>query len=342
MSTNGNKQKLSPRARFLSGLLGGRKGERIPVGNPTSIACVELMEKAGVFFPEAHLDPRKMADLAAAGHEVLGFDTIMPEYSVVQEAAALGSEIDWGHKEKMPTAITHPVQEIEQLKIPKNLLEKPSFKVVLEAIEMLRHQYGDRVAIVGKVMGPWTTSYHLAGTEEFLVWTITDPDKVRRYLDAIKEVSITFARAQLKAGADVVVLGDHATGNMVSAKTYKTFLQPVHKEMVERIGGPVILHICGNCADRLRHIVDAGFHAYHFEWQVDAKKAAETVNHEMSLVGNISNISGLLNGTPEEVYKQARYGIEAGLDVLAPECAIPLTTRLANLRAIVEAAEEGW
>jgi len=62
----------------------------------------------------------------------------------------------------------------------------------------------------------------------------------------------------------------------------------------------------------------------------------------MSLVGNVSNTQGLFYGTPEEVYRQARYGIEAGVDVLAPECAIPLQTPLANLKAIVAAAEEGY
>jgi [methyl-Co(III) methanol-specific corrinoid protein]:coenzyme M methyltransferase len=35
-----------------------------------------------------------MAELALAGHEIVGFDTVMPEYSVVQEAAALGARID--------------------------------------------------------------------------------------------------------------------------------------------------------------------------------------------------------------------------------------------------------
>lgn len=342
MTTDGKRPTLSPRSRFLSGLLGGRRSDRIAVASPTSIVCVELMEAAGVFFPQAHLDAHKMAELAAAGHEIAGFDTIMPEFSVQQEAAALGCEMDWGHKMMMPDAKTHPIQEIEQLEIPANLLEKPSLRVVLDAISLLRHEYGDRVAILGKVMGPWTISYHLAGTEEFLVWTITDPDKVRRYLDTLKEVSITFARAQLRAGADAVTLADHATGDLISPQTYRDFLLPVHQEMVARIGGPLILHICGNCADRLRLIVEAGFHAYHFEWQVDARMAVETVNHEMSLVGNVSNTQALFMGTPEEVYKQARYAIEAGVDILAPECAIPLQTPLENLKAIVQAAEAGY
>lgn len=332
----------TPKRRFLSGLFGGRKGDRIAVASPTSIVSVELMEKTGAFFPEAHLDPVKMAQLAAGGYEVLGFDTVMPEFSVNQEAEALGCVVDWGSPTMMPDAKTHPVREISDLKIPENLLEKPSLKVLLRALELLRRSYGDHVGIIGKVMGPWTISYHLVGVQEFLLWTLIEPEKVRRLLDRLKEVSIAFARAQLQAGADVVVIADHATGDLVSPKTYQDFLLPVHREMNQRIGGPTILHLCGNCSDRLRLFVEAGFDAYHFEWQVDSKMAVEVINHEISLIGNIANRQVLFGGTPEDVYKQARYSIEAGVDILAPECAVPLQTPLANLKAIVEAAREGY
>ena len=333
---------LSPKRRFLSALFSGRKGDRPPVANPTSIVSLELMEKTGIFFPQAHLDAGQMAELAAAGHEILGFDAIMPEFSVQQEAAALGCEMDWGSPSMMPDAKTHPFQKVEDLKIPQNLLEKPSLTVVLEALSILRRQYGDEVAIIGKVMGPWTISYHMAGTENFLLWSATAPDKVRRFLDVLKEVTVLFAKAQFQAGADVVVLADHATGDLVSPITYQSFLLPVHKELVERIGGPLILHICGNCADRLRMFVEAGFDGYHFEWQVDAKEAVKTVNREMALVGNINNPTVLYRGTPEDVRKQVRYSVEAGVEIIAPECAVPLQTPLGNLRAIVEAAQEGY
>jgi MtaA/CmuA family methyltransferase len=332
----------TPKRRFLSGLFGGRRGDRISVASPTSIVSVELMEKTGSFFPKAHVDPVKMAELAAGGYEILGFDTIMPEFSVNQEAEALGCVVDWGSPTMMPDAKTHPVREISDLKIPENLLEKPSLKVLLRALELLRRSYGDHVGIIGKVMGPWTISYHLVGVQEFLLWTLIEPEKVRRLLDRLKEVSIAFARAQLQAGADVVVIADHATGDLVSPKTYQDFLLPVHQEVNQRIGGPTILHLCGNCSDRLRLFVEAGFDAYHFEWQVDSKMAVEFINHEISLIGNIANKKVLFGGTPEDVYKQARYSIEAGVDILAPECAVPLQTPLANLKAIVEAAREGY
>ncbi len=339
---NGGKPDLTPRRRFLANLMGGRKGKRVSVSNPTSVACVELMNKLGIHFPGAHIDARQMAELAAGSYEILGFDTVMPEFSVQQEAAALGCEVNWGSDTMMPEVVTHPVKRASDIIIPEDLLEKPSICVVLDAISLLRHEYGDRVAIIGKVMGPWTICYHMVGVEDFLIMTVLEPDKVTALLDAYMPVTIAFANAQLRAGADVVTLPDHATGNMVSPKTYEKFLVPLHHKMLPQIGGPTILHVCGKCLDRIPLIITEGYDAYHFEWQNDPKKAVEAAKGEISLLGGIDNIGALLQGTPEDVYQQARYNIEAGVASIGPECAISLQTPIDNLKAIVAAAEEGY
>ncbi len=342
VENKGEKTDLTPRRRFLANLMGGRRGKRISVSNPTSIACVELINKVGVHFPDAHTDASAMAELAAAGYEVLGFDTIMPEFSVQQEAAALGCDVNWGSDTMMPETMTHPAKSPGDVVIPDNLLEKPSIKVVLDAISRLRREYGDRVAILGKVMGPWTICYHTVGVEDFLILVRLDPDQVRAYLEAYMPVTIAVANAQLRAGADAVVLPDHATGAMVSAQTYADFLVPVHRKMLAYIGGPTILHVCGPCLDRIPHIATEGYDGYHFEWQNDPEKAVEAAGGQVSLLGGISNIQALLQGTPEDVYRQARYNIEAGVDSIGPECAISLQTPLENLKAIIAAAEEGY
>jgi len=53
-------------------------------------------------------------------------------------------------------------------KFRKNILEKPSIRVVLDALSILRRHVGGKVAVVGKVMGPWTIAYHMVGTQNFL------------------------------------------------------------------------------------------------------------------------------------------------------------------------------
>jgi len=50
----------------------------------------------------------------------------------------------------------------------------------------------------------------------------------------------------------------------------------------------------------------------------------------------------LYQGTPDDAYRQARYAIDAGVNIIGPECAIPLATPLENLKAIVAAVREGY
>jgi MtaA/CmuA family methyltransferase len=328
---------------FMSALYNGRKGTRPPAGSVTSIVCRELMDAAGISFPQAHVDAGAMAELALAGHEIIGFDTVMPEYSVHQEAAALGCEVDWGSRDSMPDSRNFPYEDFSDITVPENILEKPSMRVVLDALSILRRHVGGKAAIVGKVMGPWTLAYHMAGTQNLLLQIgLGEKDKINRMLRQLMPVTIAFARAQFQAGADAVVLADHATGNLVGAYHYQEYLLPIHQEMTSTIEGPLILHVCGNCLDRIELFADAGFDAYHFEWQVDSKVAVEKVGHRICLVGNVNNAQTLFQGTPDDVRKQVRYAVEAGVNIIAPECAVPLGTPLENLKALVAAVHEGY
>jgi [methyl-Co(III) methanol-specific corrinoid protein]:coenzyme M methyltransferase len=332
---------MTPKRRFLSGLFGG-KVDRIPVGNPTSVATVELMEETGAFFPEAHLDAKKMATLAAAGHEILGFDTIMPYFSVQMEAPALGCEMDWGDKETMPDCTTHPYKEAEDIRIPteEELLKVQSIRTVVDAIKILREKY-PTVAIIGKVMGPWTLAYHGFGVQNFLMDTILNPERVRKSLGKLQEISVMFANLQVRAGADAISFPDHATGDLVSPEMYRDFLVPLHKKIVTRIGAPIILHICGNTLNRAYLIAQEHFDCFHYDTKTDVVELKKVLDKSTTtLIGGINNTEVLLFGTPEDVKKQSHFTVKAGVEILAPECAIPLRTPNKNLKGIVEAAKE--
>jgi len=334
---------VNQRQLVMNGLSKGPKGERPPVANPTSIACHAMMDASGAEFPQAHLDVNAMVDLALAGHELAGFDSVMPEFSVVQEAVALGCDVDWGNRNTMPATLNTPYADFSPIEVPDNLLEKPSIKVLLDAISKLKKQLKDEVAIIGKVMGPWTLSYHLAGTENFLLTVgLKEYDKVRKMLDALLPVTIEHAKAQFQAGADMVVLADHATGSLISPVHYEELLLAYHKTICAEVDGPLILHVCGPCGDRLQLFASTGIDAYHFEYQIGPQFAVDEVGSNIALFGAVNCPQILLQGNPEEVYNQTRECIYAGVDVLCPECAIPCSTPLENLKAIVDAAKEGY
>ena len=86
----------------------------------------------------------------------------------------------------------------------------------LEAIRLLKKRLGDDAAVCGKVFGPWTQGYHYFGVENFLIGTLDDPDETRRILERLMPVTIQFAKAQIDAGADCLLLADHATRDLCS------------------------------------------------------------------------------------------------------------------------------
>lgn len=327
---------MIPRERILEAVQ-RHPTDVVPVGNAVSIATMHLMAATGCFFPEAHTDPEVMAGLAAAGHEILGLDTIAPVFSVQQEADALGCEVNWGRVDLMPECGVHPCRRADDIRLRANLLAHPAIVVVLNALRILRERYPD-VALVGKVLGPWTLAYHLFGVERFLIMTLDAPDEVRRILRALMPLPALFAHAQIEAGADVITLADHATGDLVSPAMYRDFLWPLHRELAKEIHTPVILHICGDTLDRIAWISRSGLACFHFESKVAADQARWAAGDRIALMGNINNPRTLLHGTEDDIAAEVEAALLAGVEIIAPECAVPLTTPTDNLQAMVRAA----
>lgn len=329
---------MTSRERVLAGF--NRKPvDKIPVISPTSLATVESMRLTGAFFPNAHTNGDAMAALAAAGHDALGFDCVTPYFSVHQEAAALGCELDWGKIDRLPRILKSPLERPEDFTLPANFLDRKPVKAVLQAIKMLRKKYGHDVAIIGKVIGPWTLAYHMHGTANLLLETILEPDTVREFLRRLSQVPIIFAQAQFEAGADVLTWADHVTADLISAKVYEEFLLPVHQQCHKSLqkAGPVVLHVCGAVIDRLDLFCQAGFEAFHLDSRNDINTANTIVADRMLLTGNINNPSILLNGSVADVRNAVSAALAGGIHLISPECALPVWVPNRNLMELVNA-----
>ena len=235
---------MTGRERVMAALA-GRAVDRTPVCNPTSVATVELMDLVDAHFPGANRDGEKMARLAATSYTELGFDSVMPVFTIIQESSALGCEIQWEGKDNWPTVrMSRPIwKSADDVKMPSDFLKHPDITCVLDAIRRLRRELGDDVAIIGKTMGPWTLGYHVFGVEPFLLMSLDDPGHTKLCLDRMKEITVAFGQAQIDAGADALTLPDHATGDLVSGEYYREFLRDLHTELVDEIPIPLILHI---------------------------------------------------------------------------------------------------
>jgi [methyl-Co(III) methanol-specific corrinoid protein]:coenzyme M methyltransferase len=134
-------------------------------------------------------NPNLAAELAATGHTELGFDSVMPYFSIVQESSALGCEVQWETKDNWPTvSMTRPLWcGSDDVNLPPGFLEHPDSSVVPRSIEILRREFHDEVAIVGKVVGLGTLAYQLFGVERLLMMTVDEPDMAARCLDRLKD-----------------------------------------------------------------------------------------------------------------------------------------------------------
>ncbi|KKL53485.1 hypothetical protein LCGC14_2274960 [marine sediment metagenome] len=223
------------RKLFMDAVVRANASGEAVFGTGTSIACRELMDEVGAHFPEAHLEAAKMAELAAAGHTVLG----------------LG--------------------------------------------------------------------------------------KTRGIIERLTEVTLAFGRAQIDAGADCLLLGDHATRDLCSPAAYAEFLQDVHDRVARELDVPVILHICGDTSDRIGMIARTAVACFHWDTKTGRPETVrELAGSELALMGGISNY-WLLDATPAEIAADAAAAAKGDTDIVGPECAVPLGTPLANLKAIAGA-----
>jgi [methyl-Co(III) methanol-specific corrinoid protein]:coenzyme M methyltransferase len=332
---------MTSRERVLAAL-NGQPVDRTPVANPTNVASVDLMDLVDAPFPDACRDPELAARLAATGYTELGFDSVMPYFTIIQESSALGCDMQWEDKDNWPTVrMQQPIwKDSRDVRIPSGFLEHRDNITITKSIEILRQELGNDVAIIGKTMGPWTLAYHVFGVENFLLMTVDDPAEVMRILHKLKEISVLFGEAQIAAGVDALTFPDHATGDLVSGEYYRRFLQDIHTEMVEALPVPLILHICGATLDRMPYIAETGMASFHFDSKNDPQKAMDAVDGKIGLVGNINNPTTLYARGPAEVREEVFKCLDAGVQMIAPECAIPLATKLENLIAIPDAVKE--
>ena len=328
---------MTSRERVLNAL-NRREVDIAPVANPNSIITREMQDKVGAYFPEAHHNAEVMTELALAGHTVCGYDAVFPVYGAgTQEAGALSINIDWGDPDNLPAILGHKWSDPDEIKVPDDFLDRLEISTVIDSIKMLRQEVGDKVAVFGKAYGPWSLAYHFFGIERFMMDTFADPPKVHAILDRLKEFTITFGKAQIEAGADALNVCEHITADLIRPEAVSTFLLHVDQQIKAELPVPIILHCCGKTMDRIDLFNQMGFECFNFESANDAVEMREKAT--VSLCGNINNPNTILSGTPEDVEREVFYALDAGVDLLAPECAAPVNGKLANVIAVREARD---
>ena len=165
-----------------------------------------------------------------------------------------------------------------------------------------------------------------------------DPPFVRDLFAFVIELELGFAREQLRAGADVIGVGD-AAASLVGPDIYNEFVWPYEKKLVDGIhalGSKVRLHICGNIRRILEGIGKLGCDIVDLDSMVPVSEARQKMGPQALLLGNLNPVSVLRNADPARVTAEvAECHRQAGSRfIVGAGCEVPRDTPPENLRAL--------
>ena len=207
----------------------------------------------------------------------------------------------------------------------------------VESVRKMAQEVGQTHSVLGWVEGPLAEYSDLRGLEETLMEFFDQPEIFMEAAEKITENAIMFAVAQVKAGADMIGVGDAAC-SLIGPQLYKTLVLPFHKRLfatIHETGAKVKLHVCGNIANIIDHMATSGADVIDVDWMVPLEQARNSVGVEITLCGNFDPAGVLLRGNEADVAAARKKCIEQGgrRFILMPGCEVPPGTSIENIRA---------
>lgn len=300
------------------------------------------MQKATeTFWPDAHRDPEKMAKLAIAGFEIGGIECVKIPFDNVVEAEALGCKTKYPESIHLhPLTQDNPYSKPSDLSIPEKLLDMGRIPIVLEAIGIARRKVGDHLPICSHATGPFTLACALVGLKPFIVWSLRKPEYVKTFLDIATDVIVDYAKAQYRAGSDVVTIVDGGfSPDLVPPSALHEFIEPALVHISRSLGGVRLLYIGGNVGSMVPFLMNCGYDGVSVDEEVNIREIKSALVN-VKILGNVSSNAVLASGSPLQVKAAVKKAIEDGADLIEPSYGIPPETPTENITAMVEAARE--
>jgi uroporphyrinogen decarboxylase len=325
---------VTPKERIYA-ILNGDSYDRPAV---TPIFMAWAANYIGRTYRDFYLDGDVLAQAQLAVTGLFNVDQISAISDPWREASAYGIEFDYppdGVGKPKDTLIKKH-DDLSRLK-PLDIERCPRMKQRLDSVRTMADRIGRTHSVLGWAEGPLAEYADLRGLERTLIDLVDCPDMFLEAADIIVENAIAFAVAQIKAGADMIGVGD-AAASMISPKMYTQLVLPLEQKLFDAIhdaGAAVKVHICGNTINIIQHVAKSGADVIDVDWMVPLDKARQLVGPDVTLCGNFDPSAVLLQGTAQDVADAAKECIELGGDkfFLMPGCEVPPATPEKNIRA---------
>lgn len=324
--------------------LAGRPVDRLPLMPITMMfACGQI----GRRYRDYCTDYRVLVEGQVRTVEAFGFDYVNTMSDPAREAADCGATVQYF--DHQPVAIVEEQAlladkaKLATLRVPDPLGGGRMHNGV-RALALFKERVGQEKIIEGWVEGPIAEAADLRGINTLMLDFYDDPAFVRELFAFVIEMELRFAREQVRAGADVIGVGD-AAASLIGPQIYEEFVRPFEQQLVDGIhglGAKVRMHICGNTRRILGGIGKLGCEIVDIDSLAPLSEARQQMGAETFLLGNLNPVAVLRNGTPEQVtaataecHRQAgpRFVVGAG-------CEVPRDTPPENLRALCAYAQE--
>jgi len=326
----------------------GQPVDRTPV---FPILLAPACELTGVRQRDYNLDPSILADTLLRAREMCGFDGIYVSRDNWVSHEALGGDLTFPEDDESFTKVPllGSLRDWRSLSIP-DPENAPGMRTLLDAARKIMAAAGDRYYVQANIdTGPFSLAAVLRGTQNFLMDLATaaaDDDKKElvKLLEFCTEVVIAYGKAMIATGVHGIQYGD-ATASLISPVDFAKYVLPWEERSLRALGGTgcdVWVHICGKTDHILPQMRNLPFQGFEVDAKVDMGVARGLLGDRIALKGNLDT-TFLLQRSPDEVYAACRRILETGPTsgvVLSAGCGVPRMTPLANLRAMVRAAQD--
>ena len=203
-----------------------------------------------------------------------------------------------------------------------------------------------------QVMGPVSSLDWMLGTEDYMIWAMTDTDAIRGVTEKVVDYEIARACQFIDHGADAIMITDDMafnSGLFLPPPIMDVLAWPYYRRMIERIKAhkdvPIFLHSDGDIRAGLPSITECGFDGLH-SLQPSASMDIVAVKREygdrLCLMGNMDLNALMTFGSPEEVAQQTamlcqQLGSDGG-HILSTCNILTNAVPVANARAMYGAA----
>ena len=310
-------------------------------GGMMNMMFQEIMEKSNCLWPEAHVEPEKMAGLACALNEAGGFENYGVPFCMTVEAEAMGARVNLGNLLCEPHVVDSPLASSTQVGLLKPLnINSGRVKVVLEAIKLLQAK-NTGVPIIGNLTGPVSIAGTLVDMSVLLKEYLKSPAEAEKLMEFIVENLIVFGKAQIEAGADAICIAEPSgTGEILGPKRFKAFTVKYVNEVLNALTVPVkIVHICGALKSVYEIIPEFHCDVFSFDSIVPVEVIKRYIPDQV-IMGNISTHT-LGTMPPEKVAGMVKAVMSKGVDIVAPACGLATTTPLINVQTMVTTTQQG-